>query len=91
MNTPQFKSTSHTGESFDIVEVHTNHISSCECTFPSHLLGHNDLLQAVKYINGTQAHFLFDSGSSYNFLNDHFVQQMELHLNTIRRCHFFVH
>ena len=82
MNTPpQDKSTSHTGESFDIVEVHTNHLSLCECTFPSHLLGPNDLLRAVGYINGTQAHFLFDSGSSHNFLNDHFVQQMELHIN----------
>ena len=39
MNTPrQDKSTSHTGESFDIVEVHTNHLSLCDCTFPSHLL-----------------------------------------------------
>ena len=49
--------------------------------FPSHLLGPNDLLRVVGYINGTQEHFLFDSGSSHNFLNDHFVQQMELHIN----------
>ena len=81
MNTPpQDKSTSHTGESFDVFEVHTNHLSSCECTFPSHLLGPNDLLRAVRYINGTQAHFLFDSDSSHNFLNDHFVQLMELRI-----------
>ena len=35
MNTPsQEKSTSHTCESFDVIEVHTNHLSSYECTFP---------------------------------------------------------
>ena len=70
-----------TGKSFDIVEVHTTHFSKCDCTFPSHLLGPNDLLRTFGHINGAQAHFLFDSGSSHNFLNDHLVQRMHLKLD----------
>ena len=49
--------------------------------FSIHLLGPNDLLRIVGDINGTQTHFLFDSGSSHNFLNDHLVQQLQLHIN----------
>ncbi len=69
------------GKLFNIVEVHTTHLSTCECTFPSHLLGPNDLLRTLEHINGSQAHFLFDSGSSHNFLNDHWVQQMQFQLD----------
>ena len=37
-------------------------------------MGPNDLLRANGYINGSPVQFLFDSGSSHNFVNDRLVQ-----------------
>ena len=64
----------HEGQIPNFLEVYTHHLSNCQCSFPDYVLGPNDLLCANGYINGSPIQFVFDSGSSNNFVNDHLVQ-----------------
>ena len=66
------------GQLLNILEVHTHHLSNCQCSFPQHVLGPNDLLRANGLIMGSVVSFLFDSGSSHNFINDRLVQILGL-------------
>jgi hypothetical protein len=69
------------GSFLDIVEVQTQHLSNCPCSFPEHLLGPHDLLRTIGQINGYLVHYLFDTGSSHNFIDDHLVQMLGLRTN----------
>ena len=64
----------------NILEVHTHHLCACECSFPKHVLGPNDLLRAIGHVNGSPVHILFDSGSSHNFIDDQFVQMLGIQI-----------
>ena len=79
---PKYQKNDHKGKSKgispDILEVHTQHLGSCECSFPKHVLGPNDLLRAIGHINGTPVHILLDSSSSHNFVDDQLVQTLGL-------------
>ena len=70
----QTKVANHKGQTLDLLEVCTHRLSSCKCSFPYYVLGPNDLLRAKGYINGSPVQFLFDSGSSHDFVNDRLVQ-----------------
>ena len=63
----------HKGQTPNVLQVYTHHLSNCKFSFSHHVFGPNDLLRANEYINGSLVQFLFDSGSSHNFVNDRLV------------------
>ena len=63
----------HNGQLLDILEVHTQHLSNCPCSFPPHVLRPNDLLHANGLIKESSINSLLDYGSSDNFFNDYLV------------------
>ena len=75
------------GNFLDIVEVQTQHLSNCSCSFPEHLLGPHDLLRTIGQINGSQVNYFFDIGSSHNFIDDHLVQMLGLRTNISDRTY----
>ena len=62
------------GNFLDIVEVQTQHLSNCSCSFLKHILGPHDLLRTIGQINGSLLHCLFDTSSLYNFINDQLIK-----------------
>ena len=63
----------HKCQTPNVLEVYTHHLSNYQCSFPQYVLGPNDLLCANGYVNESPVQFLFDSGSSHNFVNDRLV------------------
>ena len=67
------KVANHKVRILDVLQVYTHHLSSYKCSFPQYVLKPNDLLRANGYINGSPVQFLFESGTSHNFLIDRLV------------------